>query len=108
MRQALAASIWSAAPFAILLPLGIFMYHILLTMKSYWILFGVLLYFHVWAYFRWINGTRVLTDRLYFRVFLLFTFLILAAGAAIAYFYNKNYNVLEHLQFVYHLYSFTN
>jgi hypothetical protein len=50
---------------------------------------------------------RVLTDRLYFRVFALFTFLILIAGATIAYFYNENYNVLEHLQFVYHLYNFT-
>jgi hypothetical protein len=108
LNQALAASIWSAAPFAILLPLGIFMYHILLTMKSYWILFGVLLYFLVWGYFRWINGMRVLTDRVYFRVFAFFTFLILVIGAAIAYFYNKNYNVLEHLQFVYHLYNFTN
>jgi hypothetical protein len=107
LTQALAASIWSAAPFVILLPLGIFMYHILLTMKSYWILFGVLLYFHVWGYFRWINGMRVLTDRLYFRVFALFTFLILIAGATIAYFYNETHNVLEHLQFVYHLYNFT-
>lgn len=107
-NQALAAAIWSAAPFVLLLPLGIFMYNILLLMKYYWILFGVLLYFYVWVYFRWINGVRVLTDRLYYRVFLLFTLLILVGGSAIAYFYNQNYNALEHLQFIYHLYAFTN
>lgn len=107
-NQALAASIWSAAPFVILLPLGIFMYNILLMMKSYWIIIGLLLYFHVWFYFRWINGVRVLTDRLYFRVFILFTFLILIGGAAIAHFYNQNFNALEHLRFLYHLYTFTN
>ena len=108
LNQALAASIWSAAPFVILLPLGIFMYNILLMMKSYWIIIGLLLYFHVWFYFRWINGVRVLTDRLYFRVFILFTFLILVGGAAIAHFYNQNFNALEHLRFLYNLYAFTN
>lgn len=107
-NQALAATIWSATPCVLLLPLGIFMYNILLLMKYYWILFGLLLYFHVWVYFRWINGVRVLTDRLYYRVFLLFTLLILIGGSAIAYFYNQNYNVLEHLQFIQHLYAFMN
>lgn len=106
-NQALTATIWSASPFAILLPLGIFMYSILLTMKSYWILSGVLLYFHVWVYFRWINALRVLTDRLYFRVLLGFTVLFLLALGGAAYLYNQHYNAREHLQFVYHLYEFT-
>lgn len=106
-NQALTATIWSASPFAILLPLGIFMYSILLTMKSYWILSGVLLYFHVWVYFRWINALRVLTDRLYFRVLLGFTVLFLLMLGGAAYLYNQHYNAREHLQLVYHLYEFT-
>ncbi|MGH1363189.1 MAG: glycoside hydrolase family 2 TIM barrel-domain containing protein [Calditrichia bacterium] len=95
--QAIAASIWSAAPFAILLPLGIFMYNILIAVKSYWILIGVLLYFHAWYYLRWVNGTRVLTDKLYSRVFLLFSIVGLLLLAGIGYYYYSSGNILEHL-----------
>lgn len=95
--QAIAASVWSAAPFVLLLPLGIFMYNILIAVKSYWILLGVLLYFHAWYYLRWVNGARVLTDKLYSRVFLIFTFLGIALIAGIGYFYYSSGNFLEHL-----------
>ncbi|RMH79452.1 MAG: hypothetical protein D6681_19135, partial [Calditrichaeota bacterium] len=104
-NQALAVSIWSAAPFVFLLPLGIFMYSILMGLKSYWILVGVLLYFHVWSYFRWINGIRVLTDRLYSRVFLLFTILLVALIVGGGYWYDHQFHVREHLRLVYQLHQ---
>ncbi len=101
--QALAASIWSASPFVLLLPLGIFMYSILLIMKSYWILTAVLLYFHVWTYFRWVNATRVLTDRLYSRMFIVMTILIILGVAGLSYLSLTYFNAGEHLQYVYQL-----
>jgi hypothetical protein len=107
-NQALAVSIWAASPFIILLPLGILMYNLLLIMKSYWFAWGGLLYFHFWFYLRWINGIRVLTDRLYARVFLLFTVIFLATTAAAAYFYEDRYQVWEQLEYWYRVYGFYN
>lgn len=104
-NQALAVSIWAGSPFIILLPLGILMYNLLLMMKSYWIIWGVLLYFHAWFYFRWINGIRVLTDRLYSRVFLSYTLVFLIIAAAFLYFYEDRYQVIGYLEFWYRLYS---
>ena len=104
-NQALAVGIWAAAPFVALLPLGIFLYSLMLEMNSFWILFGLLLYFHVWAYLRWINGIRVLTDRLYWRVFLLLSAILILAAAGIGYVYHNYYNVKEHLVYVYNLYE---
>jgi len=105
-NQALAVSIWSAAPFVILLPLGIVMYSLLLMMKNHWILLGVLLYFHVWAYLRWVNGARVLTDRLYSRAFIVITLILLIVAGAFGYFYEQHYHVWAHLQHVSRLQAF--
>ncbi len=105
-NQALAVSIWSAAPFVILLPLGIVMYSLLLMMKNHWILLGVLLYFHAWAYMRWINGTRVLTDRLYSRALIVITLILLIVAGAFGYFYEQHYHVWAHLQHVSRLQAF--
>ncbi len=104
-NQALAVSIWSASPFVFLLPLSIFMYTILLTMKSYWIPIAVLLYFHVWGYLRWINGARVLTERLYSRVFIGMTLLLILIAAGIGAIYQNYFNSWEYLQQIYHLYT---
>lgn len=99
-NQALAVTIWAASPFVFLLPLGVFIYSMLLMMKSYWIIIGVLLYFHVWVYLRWINGARVLTDKLYGRVFLAITFVLLILAGAFGYFYESYYHVLQHGEFL--------
>ena len=104
--QALATTIWSASPMVLLLPLGIFVFTMFTALKSYWILIGVLLYFHAWVYLRWINGTRVLTDRLYSRIFPIITLILLLAGAGFAYAGEKFYHVLEYLRQLKHLYDF--
>ncbi|MCB0300526.1 MAG: hypothetical protein KDE52_10760, partial [Calditrichaeota bacterium] len=99
-NQALAVTIWAASPFVFLLPLGVFIYSMLLMMKSYWIIIGVLLYFHVWVYLRWVNGARVLTDKLYGRVFLAITFVLLILAGAFGYFYESYYHVLQHGEYL--------
>jgi len=104
--QAVAANIWAASPFVFLVPFSIFLYNFLITIKSYWILLAILLYFHVWFYFRWINATRVLTGRLYSRVFLLFTgILVLLVGGLLLY-YNQQINLTDHIKLIYHIYRF--
>ncbi|NOX37969.1 MAG: hypothetical protein GXO78_10575 [Calditrichaeota bacterium] len=105
-RQAWSASVWAAVPFVFLVPLGAFMYNLLITMKSYWILIGILVYFHVWYYFRWINGIRVLTDRLYGRVFVAFSVLAVLGVALIIWFYHYHVRLFDHLAFIYHLYTY--
>ncbi len=103
--QALAVSIWAASPFVILLPLGIVMYSILLTMKSYWIFLVLLLYFHVLYYFRWINGARVLMSRLYSRVWLGVTAALLIILAGSGYLYQHYLNGMVYWQYAYHLFG---
>ncbi len=103
-RQALAISIWSASPFVFLIPLGIFLYNLLLTMKSYWILIGVLLYFHVWFVFRWINGARVLTEFLYSRIWLIVSGCGFILAGGIFYFYQQKIMLFNHLVFIFHLF----
>jgi hypothetical protein len=102
-RQAVAVSAWSAVPTVFLLPFGIIFYNLLLTLKSYWIIIAVLLYFHLWIYLRWINGTRVLTERQYFRIFLLFTFLGFFIAALVLILYQNQINLFDHLRFAFHL-----
>lgn len=103
-RQALAVSAWAAAPFAILLPLGMFFYSLLLVLNSYWILFIILLYFHLWYALRWMNGTRVMIEIPYARVLLFsLVFLIIAGGAAF-YFWQQQVDISEHFRFLFHLY----
>ncbi len=104
-NQALAATIWASSPLVFILPLGIVLYRMLLELNSYWILLGILLYCHVWAYLRWVNGTRVLIDSLYWKVFLLLTLLLGGGIALFGYFYQDYYHVREHLDFVYQLYQ---
>jgi hypothetical protein len=103
--QALAVSAWSGVPFIFLLPVGVVMYNLLIAFKSYWIMLLILLYFHFWFFLRWINGTRVLTDRLYSRIFAFFFILVLISAAVVIYFYQQKINLFEHLKFVYHLYT---
>lgn len=103
MRQSVAVSAWAAAPFLLLLPFGIVFYNLLLSMKSYWIIAIGLLYFHVWVYLRWINGTRVLTEKSYYKVLILFTVVGLLAAFIIIIFYQYQLNLGEHLRFLYHL-----
>lgn len=102
-NQALAVSIWSASPMVLLLPLGAFMYTALLMMKSYWILIGVLVYFHVWVYLRWVNGTRVLTGKLYGPVLVGSTFLFLLIVSLGGYLAQQYLYGWEHLQFIFRL-----
>lgn len=103
--QALAVSAWSGVPFIFLLPVGVVMYNLLIAFKSYWIMLFILLYFHFWFILRWINGTRVLTDRLYSRIFAFFIILVLVSATMVIYFYQQKINLFEHLKFVYHLYT---
>ncbi len=105
-RQAWSASVWAAVPFLFLVPLGAFVYNLLITMKSYWILIGILVYFHIWYYFRWINGIRVLTDRLYGRLFFAFTVLLLGGMVLVVWLYQHQVRLLDHLTFIYHLYTY--
>ncbi len=105
-NQALAMSIWAASPFVILLPVGIVMYSLLLMMKNYWIILAILLYFHVWAYLRWINGIRVLTDRFYWQAFLFFTLLLFGTVGVFGYFYEEHYHFWQHIEYVRHLRAF--
>lgn len=103
-RQALAVSAWSAAPFLILLSVSMFFYNLLILLKSYWILFAILLYFHVWYFFRWINGTRVMTGIPYARVFL---FAVLALGVLFGgalFYYQSRLDIGSHLRFLVELY----
>ena len=105
-NQALAIAIWSASPMLFLLPLGVFTYSLLLMMKSYWIILGLLLYFHVWIYFRWVNGARVLTDMLFGRAFITMTLFLGILLWAAGYFYESHYMVEQHLTFVQALQQF--
>ncbi len=104
-RQSVAVSAWSAVPLLLLLPFGIIFYNLLLTMKSYWIIIVILLYFHVWVYLRWINGARVLTERRYHKIFALFTAIVIILTTFILLFYQYQINLVEHIGFVYHLYQ---
>ncbi len=104
--QAVAASIWAASPFVFLVPISIFLYNLLISIKSYWILLAILLYFHVWFYFRWINAVRVLTGRLYWRVFLLFSGLLIVLLGGLLLFYNRQINLFEQVKLIYHIYRF--
>ncbi len=104
--QAMAATIWAAAPFVFLLPAGVVTYISLGSMKSYWILIIVLLYFHAWFYLRWINGIRVLLDRLYSRTFILVSILLLTILGGLGYWYVSTYNLQEHATLIRHLYDY--
>ncbi len=103
-RHALAVSAWSAAPFIILIPLGMFFYNLLIALNSYWILMFVLLYFHVWYFFRWINGTRVMMDVPYTRVFLFASGFVLLVVAGMVWYYQHHTQILDHIQFLIQLY----
>lgn len=103
-KQSIAVSAWSTVPFVFLLPFGIIFYNILISLKSYWIIIMVLLYFHIWVYLRWINGTRVLTERRYSRIFVFISFLGVLTTAIVLIYYQYQINLFDHLRFVYHLY----
>jgi hypothetical protein len=105
IRQAIAVSAWSAVPIVLLTPLAIVFYNILATFESYWIMLIVLLYFYFWFYVRWINGTRVLADKLFLRTFMLLSLFFLGCTAIVLYYFQHKINIIEHLQFLYHLYS---
>ena len=103
-RQALAVSAWSAAPFLILLPIGMFFYNLLIVLNSYWILMAVLLYFHAWYVLRWINGTRVMLDVPYTRVFLFAIVLLVVVVAGLLWYYQQTTHLINHVRFLIQLY----
>ncbi|MEJ2635800.1 MAG: glycoside hydrolase family 2 TIM barrel-domain containing protein [Calditrichia bacterium] len=104
-RQAIAISIWAAAPFLISLPVAMFFYNLLLVLNSYWILFVLLLYFHVWYLLRWINGTRVMTEVSFARVFLFTIAFLGIIGGGFYYYLQTQVNLSAHLVFLLHLYQ---
>ncbi len=105
-RQSIAVSTWAAAPFLMLLPFGMFFYNLLIVLNSYWILFAVLLYFHVWYFVRWMSGTRVMTALSYTRVFLFCLFLLAIVSGGIIYYLESKIDLFAHLNFLFHLFYF--
>lgn len=106
LRQALAVSTWAGAPFIILLPFGMFFYNLLVVMNSYWILFIVLLYFHVWYFVRWLNGARVMALITYARVFVYTCIFILIVCGGLFYYLQDKIQIIRHIKFLYHLFHF--
>jgi len=104
-RHALAVSTWAASPFVMILPLGMFYYNLLLVLNSYWIPIIIILYFHIWYIFRWINGARVMTEARYARVFLFTIAIIIIFGTGTLFYWNIQVNVSEHLRFLLKLFS---
>ena len=106
-RQAWSSTVWAAAPFLLLFPFVPLMYNLLLSMKSYWIPLGVLLYFHVWFYFRWINALRVLTDRLYGRTLLMMSLLVILGFIGVGAVLQWQYGLWDHLARIYQLFGYS-
>lgn len=106
IRQSLATSTWSAAPFIFLLPFGMFFYNLLLVMNSHWILFLILLYFHFWYYLRWLNGTRVMCVWSYPWVFLYSLLFILVVGGGLYIKMQQKIDVFMHLNFLLQWFTF--
>ncbi|MBN2365279.1 MAG: hypothetical protein EH225_04565, partial [Calditrichaeota bacterium] len=96
-RQAIATGVWAASPFLLMLPFGMFFYNLLVVMNSYWIFLLVLLYFHVWYFLRWLNGTRVMAGWSYPRVFLYAVFLFIVVGGGLFFYLQTRENLLLHL-----------
>ncbi len=105
-RQTIAISAWAAAPFILLLPFGMFFYNILVVMNSYWILALILLYFHIWYFERWLNGTRVMTMLSYTRVFLYAFIILLMVTGSVLYYLQQKVQVIGHLDYLSHLFQF--
>ncbi|RMG61878.1 MAG: hypothetical protein D6715_12890 [Calditrichaeota bacterium] len=104
-REAMVVNVWSLSPLIFLMPLAAILYNVLLSLNSYWIVLGMLLFFNVWLYLRWINGVRVFLDALYSRVFAVVTLLGGLCAGGIMLFLQSRLNLLAHLKFIYHLYS---
>ncbi len=104
-RQAIAVSTWAAAPFLLLLPIGMFFYNLMIVLNSYWILLIVLLYFHIWFYFRWINGTRVMLALSYTRVFLFTVLILVVVTGALFLYWEKQFQVTAHVELLYRLFK---
>ncbi len=105
-RQTIAISAWAAAPFILLLPFGMFFYNILVVMNSYWILVLILLYFHIWYFERWLNGTRVMAMLSYTRVFLYAFIILLMVMGGVLYYLQQKVQVMSHLDYLSHLFQF--
>jgi hypothetical protein len=105
-RQSIAISTWAGVPFLLLLPFGMFFYNLLIVLNSYWILFAVLLYFHVWYFIRWMSGTRVMTALSYARVFVFCLFILVAIFGGIIYYLESKIDLFAHLDFLFHLFYF--
>jgi hypothetical protein len=105
-RQSIAISTWAGVPFLLLLPFGMFFYNVLIVLNSYWILFAVLLYFHVWYFIRWMSGTRVMTALSYARVFVFCFFIFVVIFGGIIYYLESKINLFAHLDFLFHLFYF--
>ena len=105
-RQTIAISAWAAAPFILLLPFGMFFYNILVVMNSYWILALILLYFHIWYFERWLNGTRVIAMLSYTRVFLYAFIILLLVTGGVLYYLQQKVQVISHLDYLSHLFQF--
>jgi hypothetical protein len=108
IRQAIATSTWAASHFVLLLPVGMFFYNLLLVFNSYWILFAVLLYFHIWYLKRWQNGTRVMTEQPFSRVFLFSFATFIIAGMGYFYFLQNKIELIQHLKFLINLFHLVN
>jgi hypothetical protein len=105
-RQSIAISTWAGVPFLLLLPFGMFFYNLLIVLNSYWILFAVLLYFHVWYFIRWMSGTRVMTALSYARVFVFCLFILIVIFGGIIYYLESKIDLFAHLDFLFHLFYF--
>jgi hypothetical protein len=99
-RQAVATSTWAASPFLLLIPFGLFFYNLLSVLNSYWILGAILLYFHVWYFLRWLNGTRVMAVSSYARVFIYAVALLTISLLGLYFLLYKDLNVLFHFKVI--------
>jgi hypothetical protein len=78
----------------------LFFYNLLTVLNSYWILGAILLYFHVWYFFRWLNGTRVMAVSSYTRVFIFAVILISLSSVGLYFLIYKNIDLNYHLKVV--------
>ena len=105
LSQALSMPFWIGANFILLIPIGMVLYR-LFNYKNLLIpIFFILLILYIWYFLRLIKGFRVILTWTFNRVFWMLAVTVILTIAALLYYYQYQYALIDYIIYYYRIFS---
>ncbi|MCX8057002.1 MAG: hypothetical protein N3F03_05255 [Ignavibacteria bacterium] len=96
MNHAFLIVVWSAIPFLILIPLGMVIFKVLSLEKYNWLIYSIVILFHIWVITRTLKGISIVFETKKFKVYLVSILLLIVVLASLIMYLQINFSSIDY------------